>query len=398
MSELETPVRPSRHYVGAFALFAVLGYWMQYFGAWRWNSVYTDSAIFRLAGKAVLAGDPIYEFRYLEGYGWTYPPFGALIMVPLAPFSLPVARYGSLLIAFAALVWAVRLAFARLIAEARTTEQRRLITTGLVLAAIPLAPIAQALSLGQIGIYLMLAVLIDFRGIESGRGKYWGVLTGIAAAVKLLPGIFMLYWLLKRQWRPFFMSSASFVACWIIGALVLPNDTLTYFTNGYYFRTADRMGGKADSYRNQSLRAMFDRLLDPSIAVKLWFVVAVMVLVGGLWLAMRLNRLGDPMAVIAVLGMTSVFISPVSWVHHAVWVVPALAALVGFARDRRTVRWAFICAVPLMMAPPLMEQAPFTDYFVFWYAVLAFGLALLMRADDGGRGVADSREGDHDRS
>jgi alpha-1,2-mannosyltransferase len=50
----------------------------------------------------------------------------------------------------------------------------------------------------------------------------------------------------------------------------------------------------------------------------------------------RLERLGDPVGVVAAVGMLAFLLSPVSWIHHMWWGVPAIGALLG--DGRRTAR------------------------------------------------------------
>jgi alpha-1,2-mannosyltransferase len=49
--------------------------------AWPWHPVMVDLDVYRQAGAAVLAGDDIY---LLTGLPFLYPPFAALLAVPLA--------------------------------------------------------------------------------------------------------------------------------------------------------------------------------------------------------------------------------------------------------------------------------------------------------------------------
>ena len=83
--------------------------------------------------------------------------------------------------------------------------------------------------------------------------------------------------------------------------------------------------------------------------------LAVAVLVGGLGRAVRLSRRGDDLAGVTVTGLTACLISPISWVHHLYWVLPAVVVLVDIAagtpvaatragRRPEAVRWAAAAA------------------------------------------------------
>ena len=62
-----------------------------------------------------------------------------------------------------------------------------------------LIPVWTALNLGQVGIVLMLLVVVDMLAPRSVLPR--GALVGIAAAVKLTPAGFILFPLLRRDWR-----------------------------------------------------------------------------------------------------------------------------------------------------------------------------------------------------
>ena len=119
----------------------------------------------------------------VTGLPFTYPPFAAVVMVPLAllPAWLAAALWtGASVGALAAVVVVVRRALGRpapgwLVA---------LVTGG----ALALEPVWQNLAFGQVNLFLMLAVLVDLLRPER---RWSGVLVGIAAGVKLTPLVFV---------------------------------------------------------------------------------------------------------------------------------------------------------------------------------------------------------------
>jgi alpha-1,2-mannosyltransferase len=69
----------------------------------------------------------------------------------------------------------------------------------------------------------------------------------------------------------------------------------------------------------------------------------------------RATAAGDHAAAVALTGILACLISPVTWVHHLVWLVPALAVLAGAALDtpagpdrRRLLTWAV--ALPVVLS------------------------------------------------
>jgi alpha-1,2-mannosyltransferase len=82
-------------------------------------------------------------------------------------------------------------------------------------------------------------------------------------------------------------------------------------------------------------------------------VVLVATVLGlGLRVSARLDRIGEPVAVVAAVGMIAVLISPVSWVHHWHWGIAVIAALLGDGRRRRRQVAAALAAAALYFDLP----------------------------------------------
>ena len=58
-----------------------------------------------------------------------------------------------------------------------------------------------------------------------------------------------------------------------------------------------------------------------------WLLLALALAAFGLWRARRAAFAGDELAAITLTGLVGILVSPVSWVHHAVWIFPALLIL-----------------------------------------------------------------------
>ena len=70
----------------------------------------------------------------------------------------------------------------------------------------------------------------------------------------------------------------------------------------------------------------------------------------GLWRATRAHRAGAEVTAVALVGLTAVVVSPISWQHHAVWIVPAAAALIAWATTPKRAAVA-ILAVAVFLFP-----------------------------------------------
>ena len=118
----------------------------------------------------------------------------------------------------ALLCWVVRISYARFLE--RLGGRRWLAWACLVAVCGLTAPVLSVFDLGQIGIVLMALVLADTLPRSTRLPR--GVLVGVATAIKLLPGVFLLYWAVTKRWRAVAIASATTVGLWGVTALLRP--------------------------------------------------------------------------------------------------------------------------------------------------------------------------------
>ena len=108
----------------------------------------------------------------------------------------------------------------------------------------------------------------------------------------------------------------------------------------------DRRPGSPAYYGNQSLLGALERLH----LAWLWVPLGLALGCVGLWRATRAHRAGAEVTAVALVGLTAVVVSPISWQHHAVWIVPAAAALIAWATTPKRAAVA-ILAVAVFLFP-----------------------------------------------
>src|SRR5260221_9079255 len=122
--------------------------------------------------------------------------------------------------------------------------------------------------------------------------------------------------------------------------------------------------GSVHSLVNQALPGTLARLYGPVAPAQLvWVPLALVVAAGGLVGGAMLSRTGRQVQGWTLVGITSVLVSPISWDHHWVWLVPALPMLAGLALKARPIsRIAYVAAVVLLAAasapPPWAINRP----------------------------------------
>jgi alpha-1,2-mannosyltransferase len=258
-------------------------------------------------------GGRLYDY-VLPGtpYGFTYPPFAAVCMLPMV--LLP--RSAAVVAALAANVAASWFVLRRL-----TGRRRPILVTACLF--VMLEPVRDTFSLGQVNLVLLALVLTDLR-----PHRLQGAGIGLAAAIKLTPALFIVCLLLTGRRRAAATASGVALAATGLAALAAPGPSRAYWTRAMW--DTNRVGSLA-YVSNQSLRGVLARLGDPG-GPALWALLVVAVL--AVW-AYRCRRAGDPLTAFALTGATACLISPVTWVHHLVWLLPSLAVLVRRGRYAR---------------------------------------------------------------
>ncbi|SFD67511.1 glycosyltransferase 87 family protein [Streptomyces aidingensis] len=314
-------------------------------------------------------GGPLYGYRVPgQDYGFTYPPFAALCMLPLALLDWPAALTAGLLVNAAATA-AVVVLLAGPVLRGRVHGRRyALAVTGCLVLL--LEPVRDTLSFGQVNLVLLALVLADTRlAAHGGRAaRFAGLGTGLAAAVKLTPALFIGYLLLAGRRRAAAVAAATAVAATLLAAWAAPGTSHDYWTEA--LRDTDRIGDLA-YISNQSLQGLLARLAgsagDAGRAV--WAVGVVLVLAVWARRVRRARAAGDTAAGPALTGAAACLISPVTWVHHLVWLLPALAVLAAAALSR----------------PPGRRAAPFA-VAVGAYVLLCSSVVWLWRSGAPGVG------------
>jgi alpha-1,2-mannosyltransferase len=262
-------------------------------------------------------------------YGFTYPPFAGLVMAPMAvlpfPLVLVVATVATL-ITTAVLTWWF----------AGPMIKRRGWTVWFAFAvafclAVAFEPVRETITFGQVNTLLLTLVAADLLvGLRKDR-KWAGVGIGLAAAVKLTPGVFILYLLLTRRWRAAATAAGTGAAATLLAAALFPDQSREFWTSALW--DTGRVG-VLSYFSNQSERGFLARLPIDQVAGKIWIAGVIATLVFWAWRVRATDR-DDLMGGLALTGVLGCLISPVTWIHHCVWLLPAIVRCVDVGLERR---------------------------------------------------------------
>jgi alpha-1,2-mannosyltransferase len=313
-----------------------------------------DLSVYRAGGLGVLQGQPLYTVVTPppQLLPFTYPPAAALFAVPLALLSWPAAQLAWVPVIYLPLAVLAWFAFAPLLRRVPAGGPRAAVLAVLFAACAYLFPMRDEMRFGQVDTVLLAMAVADC----AARAPRWprGALVGLATAIKLVPGVFIVYlWLSGR--RRAAVTAAVAALAWTLGAwLLLPDDSVAYWTSAIF--QSGRLGSNAGT-SNQSLRGIVLREFLPGQAPGvLWAAVAVVVAVAGFAVVRRLALASRELEAIAVTALLWVLLSPVSWIHHFVVVIVAIGAILADGRSPRRIAIAAGTAVFFTLTIPWWGQ------------------------------------------
>ena len=301
-----------------------------------------DSFVYYEAVRQWLDGGDLYSWyanppQHL--WPFTYTPLAAWLIAPLTRMSYQSA---TVLLVVATPLCAAVTAYAalrRLGAGSRTAHG--LAPWLALIAVVALEPFPKTMEYAQVNAILMALVAVDLLLVPE-RSRWRGVLSGMAAAIKLTPAVAILVLLARREWRAAATMAGSAVGLTVLAGLAAPAESWEFFTSAMW---DPGRAGFADYSGNQNLKGAIARGLPESAWNPTWAACSLLAVAAAWFLCRRLGRLqvtseADDEAglvltlqvgVVMVLGL---LVSPISWSHHWVWCLPALMS-VGVA----TWRW-----------------------------------------------------------
>jgi alpha-1,2-mannosyltransferase len=310
---------------------------------------YFDLKIYFHAIRWWASGHQLYDYIQLDriqtSLGFTYPPFAAVLMYPMAwlPLGLVIVAtwVGSAVCVLVTTAWLIRPLVAR---HGWSFWYAMCLTIPLIST---LEPIRENFAFGQINMYLAVLILGDLLFLTPRGSRWGGVGVGLAAAIKLTPAIFIGYLLVTRRFRAAATAAATAVGATLLAAALAPSESWRYWTSTLW--QTDRIG-HLYLVQNQSMMGTLSRLARPDSARTLPWVALVAVITGyGLWRAARASGAGDELVGITLTGLVGSLISPVSWQHHLYWFVPALIVLLDVVATRGAPYRAWYAAVGVVV-------------------------------------------------
>ena len=201
-------------------------------------------------------------------------------------------------------------------------------------------PYRSVLLWGQVGIFLTFLVFVDLFVLPQ---RYRGLLIGVATAIKLLPVLFLAWFIAEREVSAALRTVAAFAVLTLLAAALWPHASAQYWfhvlpsarvgkiklvTPSHWMRGVGTLG-------DQSLRGLLGRPPFLWLHTFPWLLVALLVLAGGIVVTTRLIKQERDLAAFVLLSLLTVLVSPVSWLHYWAFIgLTPFLAVVEWRRDR----------------------------------------------------------------
>ena len=262
-------------------------------------------------------GNIYHVFDYLA---FTYPPTAITLFAPFHFLTVAACYW---LWTFISLVALATLCYqGSLLVFEHNHKQLVLSSSALMVFGIALLPsIYECLDLGQTGLIICALVIYDY--FHPSRGQ--GLLVGVAIALKILPLLFVVWWIVNRNWRAARNSLAMVVAFVVLAFIFWGKST------DYYIRVIVRRGAEFHQLLSGPKLRANSSVIAPLVVgpqraffISHKWLLGLIILTSVVFFLMATRYLHShymPLAALITLTIGSNVVSLVTWDHYLVVVI-----------------------------------------------------------------------------
>lgn len=358
----------------------------------------TDLTVYLRAAWAAHAGEDLYTITDEHGWHYHYPPLFASLMVPFAqppadsgesawvPFpTVVVVWYLFGLFCIVASTLALSKSLSTLPAH-RSQKAHRWLVHGPVWVLLP--AIASSMGRGQINELILLAIAATLFFALRGQRVVAGACLAVAASIKVIPALLLIYPLWKRDKQWLVGSAVGLVLGLLVipSAIIGPGRTVTAYHHWVDQLIHPALADETGSARARELldmtatdnqafqgmihnwthldRATRPRVGDPVSKVAHWLLFALMVVVT--LVVGKRSEMKEPhreAVTFAALIVPMLLGSPVCHLHYFVLLMPLIIALTaGHIANGGRVRPALASVLIINFFTSLLPRLPGCEY------------------------------------
>jgi alpha-1,2-mannosyltransferase len=221
---------------------------------------------------------------------------------------------------------------------------------GLLLATF--TPIHDTHWMGQANLLVLALLCIGVHATTRGRSALGGAVVGVACMLKPLPAVIVLWWLVRKQWRPCVGVAASSLLMSLVTLPVLGlQDQLRFYLSalpslgsGSYGGLSVPIGTGGNHSIANLLASVWPADTGLSQAALLASLACSLALLAAALFALRKTQSHPPAALASFGALCAIgLLLPLySFEHHLVFTIPAWVALGGAVADGRLARPALL--------------------------------------------------------
>ena len=238
----------------------------------RWTedgtlSVSSDIISYLEASSAMLNGTDIYHRASGERNSYVYPPFLAFCLIPATfvhPLIIDVCWY---VLNVGLLVLILSWGYSLLAGLSfRSLSLRHKMLFALLPSVLAIRYIVRNMQDANVNIMLLALIIGGTILVERRQNPRWALLVGIAAAIKILPALILLYYGARHKWREAMYMVAAAVGATLLPVLWLGTDRLYSYLRFFLSYASDQFSAKGLPIENFSFWGLAGRLLTSTIA------------------------------------------------------------------------------------------------------------------------------------
>lgn len=362
----------------------------------------SDFAMFYASLRFLLEGKDIYAPVPLDAFGLINtqhtgrqtlhpnlnPPFFTLLLSPLGLLSYQTAFW----------VWSLMsLCFGVIgaVLMQHTKDKPGLdYTLAILVLLFAYFPTLTNILLGQTALLVFMLIAAGWVTAHQGQERLSGTLLGLAFAIKLFLGLFIIYFLLQRRWRASLWFLLTVTASWLIGWAALGLDTYEHYHQALASVTWQASNWNASAY------GFFTRLFGgsentplidaPLMGKALYYLQSAILLALLVWLLRTRQHIAPKVRLDLGFSFTLVaalLISPLGWVYYfpllsiPFFVLFRLAYSYGLPRK---FKFALLLTLLASSFPQLLTPAAETNQIAltlaayYFYALIGLGCLIIV--------------------